>query len=145
MGERYLKRIALAEITNAPYGVGSFTEGVTLLIGEQASDPENAPEQQPFCSDQGCSGWLNKLLEIEDVPEESLFWVNALNNDSSKINLNQLVKELKPKKIIALGNVASTLCSEQGIVAEKCSHPQYWKRFRSKERYPLLDLLDKIF
>lgn len=143
MNQRYLHRIKLKEFT-APawaHGVGAFVEGNILLIGEQASDPKNAPEQQPFCSSKGCSGWLNDLLEAEGIPEEKLFWLNALNNDGSKVELWRYVDSLKPSCIIALGNVASKVCHEQMITHEKCYHPQYWKRFQSQNRYGLIDLL----
>ena len=142
--ERFLKRIALAEETLAPFGVGSYTKGITLIIGEQDSDPLNSPEQKPFCCTKGCSGWLNRLFDIEDVDESKLFWVNALNNDVSSINLGVLVNDLSPKKVIALGKVAQKECTIQGVNHIQCYHPQYWKRFRNKQRYPLLDMLEKI-
>lgn len=143
MHQRYLHRIKLKE-TTAPawaHGVGAFIEGNILLIGEQASDPKNAPEQRPFCSSKGCSGWLNSLFETEGFPEERLFWLNALNNDGSKVNLAEYLSVLKPSHVIALGKVAERSCVDQGVTFEKCYHPQYWKRFQSKKRYPLLDLL----
>lgn len=142
--ERYERRIQLAQETGAPFGVGSYTQGIILIVGEQASNPEDAPEQQPFCTTKGCSGWLNKMLEIESIPEEALFWVNALNNDSTNIDLQKLVDELKPTCVLALGSVADQVCTEQGVTHEKIYHPQYWKRFRSKERYPLLDRLKQL-
>ena len=145
MSQGYLRRIKLKEAT-APewaHGVGAFIEGNVLLIGEQASDPKNAPEQQPFCSSKGCSGWLNKLLEVEGIQEEKLFWLNALYNDGTKVMLWHYVDALRPAVVIALGNVASKLCTEQKISHEKCYHPQYWKRIHSKERYALVDLLKR--
>jgi len=137
----YSRRLELAKETSAPIGVGSFRKGNILLIGEQASDPTTAPEQQPFCSDRGCSGWLNKQLHNEKISEEKLFWVNALNNDGSWVNLRALVGQLQPSAVIALGTVAKKACVEQGIDQYSAYHPQYWKRFKSKFRYPLLDLL----
>lgn len=134
-------RVTLAKATYAPLGVGNFNPGVTLLIGEQSSRPTEAPEQLPFCSDRGCSGWLNKQLEQSQVDESRLFWVNALNNDGSPIQLKQLLEGLKPSKVIALGNVAEKLCRDEEVDYIKAYHPQYWKRFKSKHRYPLLDLL----
>lgn len=81
------------------------------------------------------------MLEIEGIREEELFWVNAINNDFSILNLVELVRLLQPRKVIALGKIAQKSCSDQGISHVECYHPQYWKRFRNKERYPLLDLL----
>jgi hypothetical protein len=141
--ERYLRRIKLKEQT-APvwaHGVGAFVTGNILLIGEQASDPTNAPEQQPFCSSKGCSGWLNRLLEQEEIPEERLFWLNALNNDGSRVQLQRYVAELRPSHVVALGSVASKLCQEQNVLHHRFYHPQYWKRFHSKKPYALIEFL----
>ena len=140
---RILRRLNLKQDT-APewaYGAGAFLKGNILLVGEQASDPKNAPEQQPFCSTKGCSGWLNRLLEDHRIPEEKLYWLNALNNDYSVVNLRRYSDELEPSTVIALGNVAARVCAEQKIDFVKCYHPQYWKRFHSKKPYMLMDLL----
>lgn len=139
--ERYLKRIQLAKDTNAPFGVGAFLPGNILIIGEQASDPATAPDQQPFCDNKGCSGWLNKKLEEAGIPEEKLFWVNALNNDDSAVDLKKLVNQLKPSHVISLGGVAHRACIHQKIASSQFYHPQYWKRFQSKLPYDLIDYL----
>ena len=139
--ERYLRRIELSYLTNAPVGVGAFKSGNILLVGEQASDPSNAPEQQAFCSDKGCSGWLNRLLEAENIPEEKLFWVNAKNNDNSPLDLGKLVAALKPSAVLALGMIAQCYCSAYNIDYTSFKHPQYWKRFKSKDPYPLISYL----
>lgn len=138
---RHLKRIQLARDTNAPYGAGSFTRGNILIIGEQASDPTTAPEQLPFCDDVGCSGWLNSLLEAESIPEESLFWVNAKNNDGTLIKLKELVDVLLPSMIFALGKTATNLCIAEGENFKSFQHPQYHKRFKSKQPYDLISQL----
>lgn len=142
--DRYKYRIKLGLNTKAPIGVGSFAPGSVLLIGEQASDPTTAPEQQPFCSTKGCSGWLNLKLQEAEVPEEKLFWINALNNDGSEVDLQLLVQQLQPSAVIALGGIAQRVCREQGVEFEAQYHPQYWKRFKSKHRYPLLDRLKEL-
>lgn len=139
--ERYLTRIKLAEETRAPFGVGAFLPGNILLVGEQASDPTNAPEQQPFCSSKGCSGWLNKLLEAESIPEEKLFWVNAKNNDNSTIRLKELVDVLIPSMVFALGKTAQKLCIDENVECKTFQHPQYHKRFKSKQHYDLISEL----
>lgn len=142
--EYYFRRQELAKLTNAPFGVGAYVKGNILIIGEQASDPTNAPEQEPFCSSKGCSGWLNKLLQAEGIPEEKLFWVNALYNDGTLVDLLALVEQLEPSAVVALGNVAKKSCADHGVQFFSAYHPQYWKRFRSKNRYPLLDLLNLL-
>lgn len=116
--------------------------GNIVLIGEQASHPEGAPEQLPFCCHKGCSGWINWLLEEEKIPEEWLFWINVYNNDGSVADLN-ILNQIEPSLVVALGNHAAQECLKRGFDYIKLPHPQYWKRFKSKERYPLLDLLRK--
>src|SRR5574343_461079 len=142
--ERYLTRLSLARDTDAPFGAGAFVTGNVLLIGEQSSDPLHDTDQQPFCSSKGCSGWLNDLLEAENIPEDKLFWVNAKNNDGSTISLLPLVAALKPSTIIALGSVARKLCEIQDVKGEFFHHPQFCKRFRHQFPYPLISRLKEL-
>lgn len=143
---RYLLRIQLGMLTTPVWasGVGAFIKGNVLILGEQASDPSNAPEQQPFCSSKGCSGWLNNLLEEAKIPEDHLFWLNVNNNDGTKIDLHPYIHSLKPRAVIALGSVAATRCIDQQIEYEKFYHPQYWKRFHYNEPYVLIDRLREL-
>jgi hypothetical protein len=113
-----------------------------LLIGEQSACKGL---DRPFCSTRGCSGWLNKQLDLERIPEERLFWLNALDNDDKPIDIKTIYEQLRPSIVIALGNVAKKVCIDQEIPHEFVYHPQYWKRFHSKERYPLFDLLKISF
>lgn len=122
-------------------GAGLFKRGNILILGEQASDPINDPDQKPFCSTRACSGWLNWQMELEDLQEEKFFWLNVLNNDGSKVDLRASVDRLQPSEVIALGNTARSACVKAGIAHVHFSHPQYWKRFRSKEQYPLISHL----
>lgn len=143
---RIATRRKLRDVPSRPFkhpvvGVGNFYPGNLLLVGEQSANPESSPNQEPFCSKLGCSGWLNSLLERNAVPEERLFWLNALNNDGTVAPLAETVRELKPSLVIALGRVAERVLNEQGVPHVSVPHPQYWKRFRSKEPYPLIDLL----
>lgn len=142
--ERVLKRISLAVETRAPFGAGAFLEGNVMIVGEQDSDPTASRLQRPFCTDKGCTGWLNKLLDAENVPEEKLFWVNALHNDDSEANVNHLVAFMKPSAVLALGGIAQRICKDQGIEFEPFYHPQYWKRFKSKYPYALLERLKEL-
>jgi len=139
--KRIQKRIQFAKDTNAPYGVGSFSQGVILIIGEQASNPVTAPDQLPFCDHVGCSGWLNQRFKATEIQEERLFWVNILNNDGSVIDIKALVDQLKPDKIAALGNVAFEHCKNTHLDVYHFYHPQYWKRFKTREPYQLISWL----
>lgn len=139
--ERYTKRIKLGTETNAPYGVGAFLPSNILIIGEKSANPESSANQQPFCDYKGCSGWLNNQLEDAGIPEEKLFWVNAINNDGSSIDLNKLVDDLNPSIVIALGGVAAKLCHQSKVDHHKFYHPQYWKRFGRKQPYEFTTIL----
>jgi hypothetical protein len=143
--QRYLDRIELGKLSRAPFGVGAFFRGNVLLIGEQAARlNENTPEQQAFCDHRGCSGWINALLEKEGFPESKLFWLNALFNNGDRVHLSSFVKLMEPVKVIALGKVATQSCIDQQVEHISTYHPQYWKRFKSRQRYPLLDILKPI-
>jgi len=142
VGQRVLKRFRLRLRTGATIGAGSYTKGVILLVGEQTSHPDENKYHIPFCSTKGCSGWLNALLEDAGIPEERLFWINALDNDGSDVDLRKIYDELEPCMVIALGNIARDKLKKFdiegfGIVP----HPQYWKRFKHKQPYPLINVL----
>lgn len=139
--KRYLRRIQLAALTTIYEGAGAFIPGNILLVGEQAANTKKDSNQQPFCSDYGCSGWLNDLLDEADIPEEKLFWLNALYNDGTPIVLKPMVLTCKPSIVVALGTVARKLCRDNYVEHQFFYHPQYWRRFKSKQRYPLLDFL----
>ena len=125
-------------------GVGSWKPGSALLVGEQSAHPTDSPNQQPFCDLHGCSGWLNSQLELASIPEDRLYWVNALNNDGSAVHLCKLIYDLKPSIVITMGKVADDLwnrtCDDM-FPHTSVPHPQYWKRFRNKDPYPLIDVL----
>lgn len=114
-------------------GIGCFHEGNTLIVAEQAADLD---KNYPLAGGGGCSLWLNRQLTIF---EHDFYWINAKN--SSGWEDASFLSSLKPGRIIALGNVAKQWCENNNLKYEHTYHPQYWKRFRSKERYPLLDML----
>lgn len=141
---RVLRRYRLGLQTKAPIGAGAFTTGVVMLVGEQVSHPEENKYHAPFCSTKGCSGWLNNLLEEAGIPEEEMYWVNAIDNDGSEVNLLELHDKLEPRIIMALGNVARDQLKKQGLTFGHVPHPQYWKRFKSKQPYPLITVLTEL-
>ncbi len=115
-----------------------------LLVGDRPGP--SAPKEPhyhhtPFYSTKHCSGWLNNALETEDIPEKKLVWVNSADEGGKPYDIS-MVKHLDPRVIIALGGKAAQWLEKNGITNYiPCKHPQYWKRFHNKERYPLLDLL----
>lgn len=133
-------------LKNEGPGAGHWNPGRSILIvGEKANC--HVKYNLPFISDQGCSPWFAKQLAISGVPENRLYWVNALGPDGRKLKEN-FVRELKPKGIIALGKQAKTWCTDNGLHLEftfkSTDHPAYWKRFKRKEYYPLISQLQEI-
>ena len=121
-------------------GVGHWAPGrVTLLVGEQASDPACAdvPFVSPDCRADNCAFWLTDALEQWGVRETELYWVNAL--DPARASLDpSFLERLKPRRVVALGKVAERWCRAVARVDHVAvDHPQYWKRFHPHEPYPL--------
>lgn len=119
---------------------GHFGDNDIVLVGERPSGVSPLQKTYPFCGLNGSSKWMNNLLDAEKIDEADLFWVNAYDG-YGKSNDPLLVKNCLSATVIALGNVASEWCKENGVIHLKIYHPQYWKRFRAGERYPLLDLI----
>ena len=138
---RGLTRIELAQQTKAPFGIGSYTKGNILIIGEKASDPNECENQQPFSGMKGSSKWLNDLLDDACIPEDKLFWVNAINNDGTLIDIKSLTGYLESPCVIALGKVAANLCKNNDIQHIQFNHPSYHKRFNNHYEYPLISYL----
>ena len=116
---------------------------IIAVIGEKPSGPSPFQRSYPFNDTTGCSGWLNNLLARARIDEGKLFWVNAFNLDGSE-NDPSMVTELKPKKVICLGKVAEKWAKKNGWDPISFPHPQFWKRFKSKEPYPFIDFLSSV-
>ncbi len=109
-----------------------------VLIGESFAEREdNDPWYQwPFASfsDEGCSQWLADQLDLIEVGEDDILWLNS-DQDLS------VLYDLAPERIIAMGTEAYQQLYKLKIKAASVQHPQTWKRFNFKQRYPLLDLI----
>jgi hypothetical protein len=139
---RALERFYLGRKTKAPVGAGNYVPGVRImLVGERTSHPEKCKYHAPFCSVKASSGWLNKLLCEASIDERDLFWVNALDNDGTPVDLGTMHAYLKPGVTFALGKVAERQLASYNLAYEAFAHPQYWKRFKSKHPYPLINAL----
>ena len=100
--------------------------------------------QWPFASftDVGCSRWLAKLLQHAEIKEEWLFWINT---DQITTGRGREFRELAANRhVIALGDVADARLTELGIDHYKVPHPQFYKRFKGSEPYPLPELIREI-
>jgi len=121
-------------------GIGNFRVGNILLVGD-CPGAKALGYNTPFVGS-GSGRWLLKKLEDANIPEDKYYWINA--KDGFGVETEQtFLDNLKPKKIITLGNEAAkwTKCLANRYNVQSCRHPQYWLRFRSAEEYPLLKLL----
>jgi len=140
--QRLLARVVLSANIPAEFDncAGSIELSKFVLIGESPANETTNKRYYPFCDIAGCSGWLNLLLNKEEINEEKLFWINAHHLDGSPNDV-RLLDLLEGKQIICLGKKAEKWVKPTGKKYVEVPHPQYWKRFKSKEKYPLIDLL----
>lgn len=112
--------------------------GHIVLVGHNFAERKDQDSfyQWPFASfsGEGCSRWLAEQLDRENIVEDTLMWLNSDQN-------LEVIHELKYDKVIALGDEAAEQLYRLKITAQVVPHPQAWKRFNSRRRYPLLDLL----
>ena len=124
---------------------GNFSNGdrnkVIAIIGEKPAAQSPLQKSYPFLDVTGSSGWLNAALNRTKAREDRLFWINARNLDDSENN-PEILNTLNPKSIICLGKVAEAWAKQNGWKHTCFPHPQYWKRFKAKEPYPLIDFLN---
>ena len=123
---------------NLGYGIGNYSGSSTLLVGDMVK--HRGQFEACFCWDQGSAPWLADKLEEASIPEDRLYWINA-RNYLGRVNPADFIEKMNPENIVALGNKAASWCDNNSLAYEKVKHPQYWKRFKSKEEYPLIPLL----
>lgn len=124
---------------------GKLTGSVkVLLVGDRpgpAAPTDPTYHHTPFYSTKHCSGWLNACLHLEGIAEDELLWINAYDREGNPADFS-LLKNLRVEKIVALGGNAEKWLKQNGVSEYyKVSHPQFHKRFKSSERYELLDKL----
>ncbi len=112
--------------------------GRIVLIGEAFAERKDCDAfyQWPFASfsGEGCSQWLAEKLDLAEVSEDQILWLNS-DQDLSVLH------DLTPERIITLGTEAYQQLYRLKIKAASVQHPQSWKRFKHGRRYPLLDLI----
>lgn len=113
-------------------------DGRVVLIGEAFAERKDCDAfyQWPFASfsGEGCSQWLAEKLDLAEVGEDQILWLNS-DQDLSVLH------DLSPERIITLGTEAYQQLYRLKIRAATVQHPQSWKRFKHGQRYPLLDLI----
>lgn len=109
-----------------------------LIIGDEFGERKNndALLQLPFgsFSGAGCSLWLAEQLESRGISERWLGWINSVDIPAS------VVSNENGSPVIALGEDAAKRLTQRGFkLFDTVPHPQYWKRFRNNQPYPLMD------
>jgi hypothetical protein len=121
-----------------------------IIIGDKPGPgrPSN-PEYHhtPFYSTKHSSLWLNQLLIEANINELDLLWFNAELANGSPLNPIYL-QDLAPTnpQIIVLGGNAESWINRHVPEAKyvRVHHPQFMKRFKSKEPYALIDEIKKV-
>ena len=107
-----------------------------VLVGEDFAERKNQDPwyQWPFASfsGEGCSKWVTDEIIRAGIREDDLLWVN------SDQDLTMLERDHSPV-FIALGRVAYDELRKYDVKAVALvEHPQYWKRFKANQPYPLI-------
>lgn len=131
----------IAPPMNQGPGVGHFSERSILLIGERVSSERQL--DCPFVLDSGCAPWLSMKLDEGRIWESNLYWANAERSNGDEED-PRYIDKLKPRTIIALGGKARAYCVKHGLEHEFFPHPQYWKRFKRNDPYPLIQRLVEL-
>lgn len=129
-----------------PPGLGAWVPGrVGLLVGDRPGPGwRSRTLTWPFISAlrTGCSSWLAETLEEAGIGEHQLYWVNGFTKEGAAIDA-AFVHVLQPAVTIALGNSAARWCKALLVEHEEVHHPQFWKRFHSRQRYHLTTILKR--
>jgi hypothetical protein len=98
----------------------------------------------PFYSTKNSSFWLNKQLIENGIDENKLLWYNAQLADNSyldKVHVEDVLR-YKPQFIVLGGNAEKWFKKAlPNMPYVKVYHPQFAKRFKSKEQYQLIEVL----
>ena len=101
----------------------------------------------PFYSTKNSSLWLNRQLVEAGIDEKHLLWFNAQLADGTYLPGHHLkdLAHINPRVFVLGGNAEMWVRRvAPHLPYTKVFHPQYAKRFRSKEPYELIDLLKKV-
>lgn len=120
--------------------------GKILLVGDQpAPDRPDDPAYHftPFGALWHSSLYINKSLHDAEIDENWLFWENAY--DFKGIARSHHILTENWGLIVALGGNAATWIKQRSVTPfVKVQHPAAWKRFHSKEPYPLIEILQQF-
>jgi len=126
-------------------------DGAVLLVGEGFTGHQNTDTllQRPFVSfaRNGSSYWLTRQLQVAEIPENELCWVNQ---DQGPETIGDIINAMPHLKAVAcLGAEASKTVDQgniqilraDGVPVYNLPHPQHHRRFKHHEPYPLIDII----
>lgn len=126
-------------------GTGKIQNSKTVLIVGDKPGPK-APQNDefhntPFYSKKYSGGWLNAQLVLNQINETRLFWINSATWNG-KPTYPTTVLQHNWNQVISLGLNAHKWCLKVGLKdSVRFDHPQFHKRFKNQEPYPLLQYL----
>ena len=119
-----------------------------LIVGDRPGPgSKSLPKDHhntPFYAKTYCSGWLNSMLVGAGISEEKLLWINSATFEGLPTSYDVLNHGWK--HIFLLGNNAEGWFkkSNSSLSFQKFDHPQYHKRFKSKESYLFVPALKSV-
>ena len=128
---------------------GKRVETKVILLGDtpgpgRPNDPNY--HHTPFYSTKNSSLWINRLLWEHGISEHDLLWFNTTLADGTPLDPAIFKRQLSTNPLVVClgGNAEKWLTKTAAHDGRfvKVHHPQAWKRFHSKEHYPLIDYLE---
>ena len=130
-------------------GIGNWSPGrVILMVGERPGTSARTPNDPhlPFVGWGGVVPWFAELFENWRLNELDFYWVNAFDRNDVETP-GDFVRELRPRAVVALGQVARAWCDRHGVERRVVPHPQFWRRFHYREpstSYPLFKTITTV-
>lgn len=139
---------AISKTFNQGPGIGRWKQGAVLIVGDRhgpSLQPYKVNSNIAFCdmAKAGTSYWLTSKLEDAGISEESIYWINSYDQNDQPTE-SAFIDRLKPQTILALGDNAARWCETYGLRFEQFGHPQWHKRFKYHEDYPLIARLKEL-
>lgn len=114
-----------------------------LLIADRPA-PSAEENSYPFCSTKHCSCWLNRQLDEHNIQEQNLLWLNSSSKSGVAVDL-LILDRIDCEYICLLGKKAEEWArniNHRHVIG--FSHPQFHRRFKASEPYPLIEFLKTV-
>lgn len=137
-----MQQLLVADVSRFNSSGLKSAHGDTIMIVGEGSQDLGDGKRMAFISATGCSLFLHEALRQH--PANRYYLTNADKGLTMVENRKALLEEIdriKPKRIIAMGAPAATMLADLRQKFDRTYHPQYWKRFKSKQFNELVDFL----